>query len=104
MDRNLLLKQIKESIHALEPDAEIILYGSRARHDETSESDWDILILLDGYVHDERIDRIRHRLYEIEWTHDEVICSVICGREQWGSPRYQAMPFHKNIDREGIVI
>jgi predicted nucleotidyltransferase len=29
------------------PDAKVILYGSRAHKDACSDSDWDILVLLD---------------------------------------------------------
>jgi predicted nucleotidyltransferase len=104
MNKKLLLKLVKNAIYEIEPSAEIILYGSRARNDETPESDWDLLILLDGDVDDARADKIRHRLYEIEWEHDAVLCSVICSRQKWDSPRYQTMPFHKNVKREGIVL
>jgi predicted nucleotidyltransferase len=104
MNKEILLQYIKKSIHELEPTAEIILYGSRARHQGTPESDWDLLILLDGQVNDERIDNIRHRLYELEWEHDEVLCSVIRSREEWDSARYNAMPFHQNVVRDGIVL
>jgi len=85
---------------AVEPDAEIILYGSRARPD----SDWDLLILVDGVVDADREKAIRHRVYEVEWDENEVLCSVICNREDWHSPLYRAMPFHQNVDREGIVL
>jgi predicted nucleotidyltransferase len=104
MRRNKILNQIKSVVKEIEPDAEIILYGSRARHEETAESDWDLLILLEGTVTDERRDRIRHRLYDIEWECGEVICSVICNRSTWNSPIYQVMPFHHNIEKDGIVL
>ena len=58
------------------PEAEIFLYGSRSRGDALSESDWDFLILVNGFISDERTDRIRHRLYEIEWESGEVISSI----------------------------
>jgi len=104
MNRTALLKLVKDVVQEIEPAAEIILYGSRSRNEETSESDWDLLILVDGDVDDGRAEKVRHRLYEIEWEHDAVLCSVICSREDWDSPRYQTMPFHKNIDREGVVL
>lgn len=47
MKREELLEQVKQAVHEIEPGAEIILYGSRARSDAQAESDWDFLILLD---------------------------------------------------------
>jgi predicted nucleotidyltransferase len=88
----------------MEPDAEIILYGSRARQDSDTQSDWDFLILLGGPVSDERIDKIRHRLYEIEWECDEVLCSIVRNRKEWDSPVFKSIPFHQNVELEGIVL
>ena len=104
MNQEALLKRVKQAIREVEPDADIILYGSRSREDAGSESDWDFLILVDGPVNDERTDAIRHRLYEIEWESGEVLCSVVRNRLEWSSARYQAMPFHQNVEREGIVL
>jgi len=104
MNKEDLLNLIKKRVLEIEPQAAIILYGSRARGEAAAESDWDLLILLDGSVNDARADNIRHKLYEIEWKHDAVISSVIRSRDQWNSPLYKAMPFHENIDREGITL
>ena len=38
---------IKQAVGSIDPKAQIILYGSRARGTEKKESDWDILILTD---------------------------------------------------------
>ena len=104
MNKKELLEQVKRAVSEIAPDAEIILYGSRAREDSNAQSDWDFLILLDGPVNDERIDSIRHRLYEIEWDCDEVLCSVVRSREEWNSPRYENMPFHQNVAEQGILL
>ncbi|MCJ7778171.1 MAG: nucleotidyltransferase domain-containing protein [Sedimentisphaerales bacterium] len=104
MNREELLEQVKQAVREIEPSAEIILYGSRSRKDSDAQSDWDFLILLDGPVDDACIDKIRHRLYEIEWACDEVLCSIIISREEWNSPLYKSMPFHQNVEIEGVVI
>jgi len=101
MDRDELIEQIRQAVYDVEPAAEIILYGSRSRGDALSESDWDFLILVDGPISDERTDRIRHRLYEIEWESGEVISSIVRNREEWNSDLYQAMPFHQRVQQEG---
>jgi len=102
MSREQFLRQIIEAVHEVEPLAEVILYGSRSRGDATSESDWDFLILVDGPQSDERTDRIRHRLYELEWQSGEVISSIVRGRDEWNSDLYRVMPFHQRVEQEGI--
>ena len=102
MNQEELLEQIRQAVREVEPGAEIILYGSRSRGGAVLESDWDFLILVDGVLCDERTDRIRHRLYEIEWESGEVISSIVRNREEWNSGLYQAMPFHQRIQQEGI--
>ena len=104
MKRNELIKQIRHTVHEVEPGAGIILYGSRSRGDAIPESDWDFLILVDGPIDDERIDRVRHRLYEIEWETGEVISSILRNREEWNSDLYKAMPFHQRVQQEGMVL
>jgi len=102
MKREELITQIRQAVHEIEPESEIILYGSRSRGDALSDSDWDFLILVDGSTSDERTDRIRHRLYEIEWESGEVISSIVRNREEWNSDLYQTMPFHKRVQQEGM--
>jgi len=104
MNGKVLLERVKRAIHEMEPDAKIILYGSRARKDSDTQSDWDFLILLNGPVDDERVDKIRHRLYEIEWDCDEVLCSIVRNRDEWNSPLYKNIPFHQNVELEGRVL
>ncbi len=102
MNREELLEHIRQAVREVEPDAEIILYGSRSRGDAGAESDWDFLLLVNGPAGDERADRIRHRLYEVEWESGEVISSIVRNREEWDSSRYQAMPFRRRVEEEGI--
>jgi len=104
MNREALLEQVKRAISEMEPDAEIILYGSRAREDSRVQSDWDFLVLLNGPVDDERTDKIRHRLYEIEWESDEVLCCIVRSRQEWNSSLWKNMPFRQNVEQEGIVL
>ena len=46
MDKDSVLNMIRSTVRAVEPDAEIILYGSRARRDARPESDWDTIVIL----------------------------------------------------------
>jgi uncharacterized protein len=102
--KNEILKRVKETVLKLEPSAEVILYGSRARNDFREYSDWDFLVLVDGEVDTVRTDRIRHALYEIEWDTGEVISSIVRSKQTWNSPKYRVIPLHTAIDSEGIRI
>jgi uncharacterized protein len=102
MNREKLLDQVKGAVRAVEPDAEIILYGSRSSGQFVSESDWDFLVLVNGHLDDKRVDTIRHRLYEVEWECEEVISSIVRSREDWHSDLYHSMPFHQRVEQEGI--
>jgi uncharacterized protein len=104
MDRDTLLRQVKEAVLDIESEAEIILYGSRARGDSGAQSDWDFLVLVDGRVDDDRVDRIRHRLYEIEWESGQILSSIVRSRQQWSSQPLNNTPFHSNVEVEGIVL
>ena len=99
-----ILRKVKEAVLKLEPSAEIILYGSRARDDYREYSDWDFLILLVGQIDTKRTDRIRNALYEIELDTDQIISSIVRSRQEWDSPRYSVVPLHSNVEREGIHI
>lgn len=99
-----ILRKVKDSVLKIEPSAEIILYGSRARDDFHEGSDWDFLILVDGEVDDKRTDKIRHQLYEIEWETGDVLCSIVRSRAEWESPEYLVIPLYKNIKIEGITL
>jgi predicted nucleotidyltransferase len=102
--REELLERVKQTVHEIEPDADIILYGSRARGDAHAESDWDFLILLDGVVDDARTDAIRHRLYEIEWECGEVLSAIVRSRQEWDTPLHQVTPFSKVVREQGMRI
>lgn len=58
---------IKEKIFNLNPEAQVVLFGSHARGQATKESDWDILILLNGLnISRETEKKYREELFDIE--------------------------------------
>lgn len=99
-----LLDRVKSAVKKIEPSAEIILYGSRARQDFHEGSDWDFLILVDGIVDTDRTDRIRHVIYNVELETNEILSSIVKSRQEWQSPKFRIIPLHENVEREGIVI
>ncbi|HEY9722819.1 MAG TPA: nucleotidyltransferase domain-containing protein [Oscillatoriaceae cyanobacterium] len=99
-----LVAQIRATVRQLEPSAEIVLFGSRARRDANCDSDWDLLVILDGPVDAGRKQRIRHDLYALERAAGEVLSAIITSREEWETPRFKLSPFYLNVMQEGVQL
>lgn len=100
-----LLDRIRDTIREVEPDARIILYGSRARGDADPESDWDLLVLLDGPVDRRREEVVHRQLLALMLETNTALSAVVHDRDEWNtSPHYRAMPFHANVMRDGILL
>lgn len=104
MEDRTLRERIKQAVQVIEPSARIFLYGSRARGEARPDSDWDLLILLEGAVTPDRTSRIRRQLYELEWETGEVLCSIVREREQWQTPLVRITPFWQSVNREAILL
>jgi predicted nucleotidyltransferase len=99
-----LLKRCKKAIRQVVPDADVILYGSRARGDASKYSDYDILVIVNGSADMDLEERILDKIYPLELETCEVLTFFIYNRKEWNSPLYRAMPLHKNVDREGVLL
>jgi predicted nucleotidyltransferase len=99
-----LLKRCKKAIGQVVPDADVILYGSRARGDANEYSDYDILILVNGDAGLPLEQKIRSNVYPLELDSGAVLTLFVYSRQQWDTPLYRAMPFHENVDRDGVLI
>lgn len=99
-----LLALCRDAVSNLVSGAEVILYGSRARGDAGPESDYDLLVLVDGPVDWQFEDCIRRSLYHLELERGVVVTVNAYNSADWRSPLYRAMPFQRNVEREGIVL
>ena len=102
MNKDKFLNKIKYTIQSIDPDATIILFGSRARGDSKTLSDWDFLILTNEKVNELFKNKIRDELFETELETDEIISSIIHNKDYWEN--LKITPLYKNIAREGIKI
>ena len=103
INKSIVLSKIKSLVKEIDLDAEVILYGSRARGEEHQDSDWDILILVDSKT-DLDYERVfRHRLYEIELDLDEAFSISVYNKDEWRS-KYWMTTLFQNIVREGLRI
>jgi predicted nucleotidyltransferase len=92
-------RRIKEKIgnHA----EEIILFGSRARGDAQTGSDYDFLVVLDD-KNSERVSDIRGIEVEVLDKFDVLAGCVVWSREEWN--RKKRFPIGRNITTEGVAL
>jgi predicted nucleotidyltransferase len=102
MNSKIIISRIKETIHSKDPNAEAFLFGSRARGEEKSDSDWDILILVDSKkITNEIEDKFRDELYDIEIDSGQIISTFIYPKDQWNSS-LRFSPLYHNVELDGI--
>ncbi len=100
----VLLERVRNVIQRSDSSSEVILYGSRARDDAETESDYDLIILTNGPVTLNREDTFRRELYPIELETGAVFTVILVSRKDWNSPLYAAMPFYQNVHRDGVIL
>lgn len=98
-----ILSRIKESVKEIEPQSEIILFGSKARGDDRDDSDWDLLILIPSQVNLAVEQKFRHKLFELELEYGQAFSTFVYSKSDWDN-KLRITPLYKNIEREGIRI
>ena len=96
-----IVQRIKDTVKSLDPKAEIILYGSRARGDERIDSDWDVLVLTDYFVDLQTESRFRDKLYDLELETGESFSIFVYSKNDWQT-KHRITPFYQSITSEGI--
>ena len=98
-----MIRLIKQRIAEIDPLAQVILFGSRARGDERKDSDWDVLILT-NYTVTMNIEReFRNHVYELELETGEPFSVFAYSKTEWNT-RQKATPFYLNGTMEGVLI
>ncbi len=92
MSKEDILAAIKEKIISVVPDANVVLFGSRARGDWHEESDWDILVLTNEEVSYELDDQLFDVLYPIILEIFNPINIILVNQTEWlTNPAYQTL-------------
>ena len=81
----------------------IVLYGSYARGTNTSESDVDIALLLNGNLNKSTEDKLSDLVVDLNLKYDKVF-SVIDIDYAVFKKWEKITPFYKNVNKEGIVL
>ena len=106
MDRKQLsmLELIRSKTREVMPSGvQVYLYGSRARGEAHSDSDWDRLILVNSdQIDTDMYDTLAFPLTRLGWEHGEIIIPVIYSRNEWNHPA--SLLFRKNVEQDAIAL
>lgn len=94
--------QVKEAVKSIDPNAKVILFGSKARGDSQNSSDWDFLVLTSVVINEQKKREIRDKLIDTELQAEEVISTIIYSEKSWN--QYANTPLFKNISLDGIEL
>ena len=103
INKEQFLKTLKDAIYQIDKEAQVILFGSRARNEAKSDSDWDILILTPQKVDLKVEQSFRHKLFYLELEYEQAISTFVYSISEWNT-KYSITPLYKNIKKEGIFI
>ena len=98
-------KELAERIHALVPDAKVLLHDSAARGEMQEFSDIDIYVEVPDTCD---VEAIRLQISDIAWKigfeHDRIMQTVVYRTcDVWDTPR-RSSPFIKAVHKEGIAL
>jgi uncharacterized protein len=85
------------------PIERIVLYGSKAKGTDTSESDIDLLLVTTVPLSWRDRDAITEALFDIQLAHDVVISTLVVPRSEWIDGVYPVLPIHAEIERYGVA-
>jgi len=111
MKKRLLLKKneevairsLKEALSERFNLIEFRLFGSKARGNDTSESDIDVMIEIDE-VNPDIKSQIYDIVFEINLKNDTFISTVIFGKKEIEDGPMAESPIYKIIQKEGVSI
>lgn len=95
--------KIRNTIQEVDSDAEVILYGSRARGDEKIDSDWDILVLTNYPSNLETEQNFRDKIYDLELEIGQALSIFVYSKDDWNT-KQKVSPFYENVNTEGIIL
>ncbi len=101
---SFVVTKVKEIVYCYDKEAEIFLFGSRARGDWHEESDWDFLVLSELDEQSNIKEKIRIDVsHEIEYKTFDLVFILFHNKNVWEAD-YSVTPLYYNIEEEAILI
>ncbi|WP_436414419.1 nucleotidyltransferase domain-containing protein [Petrimonas sp.] len=98
-----IIKSIQNLKKEVLPEGKLVLFGSRAREDATSESDWDLLILLDKKeITSSDFDQYAYPFVQLGWKFGEYFSPKLYTESEWIDRKSSF--FFKNVQAEGVEL
>jgi len=98
------LAEIKRRLDSIFPVRSYILFGSRARGDDRSDSDIDLLIVTERTLNMSERLRVNDIIFDINVAHDTLFSRSIVERREWTEGLTSLLPIHQEVEREGIPV
>lgn len=101
MNTREVTDMISARVHQTEPDAKVLLFGSRARGEARPDSDWDVMVLLNDNSKTNRWDAVK-QLFYLSLDIEQDINPIVYTKSEWNKRSFT--PFYKNVMKDGIEI
>jgi uncharacterized protein len=98
----IVTQKVKAVAQQFDPNAEVILFGSRARGDYRKDSDWDFLILTDLQTNEPFKRELRDVICDVELETDQAITSFVENKKYWN--HFTILPLFEDIKDDGISV
>lgn len=98
------VEELLLTIRAQWPSADVRIFGSKATGTADEESDLDVLVLLPCPVTEAIRKKIIHDVFEINLSNGSNISAIAFSKEEWEGFPLSVLPFHANVEEEGIIL
>ena len=98
-----IVKEAKAAIQSVEPEAEVLLFGSRARGEAHEESDFDLLVVTPERVSTQERGAYLVPIMPIEQKYMELLSMTFVPRAEWEAQR-TTHTFLRVVNREGYRV
>ena len=95
-----VIRRIKEVVHTIEPEAELLLFGSRARGEARRDSDYDVAILTDRPINFAYEQKFLHEFFYIDLEMGTFIQPFLFSKSSWNAGA-SPIPLVDNIRNDG---